>query len=480
MKIQRLMHIPALATALLAVSLTAACGLAATPAQTAERTGAMGAQAKGLPPAPAWLEGAVIYAMVPPLAGENPLQDTTRRLDEVKALGADAIWLSPIHPTDDPSGISYAVTDYTGVREDFGTRADFKRLVAEAHRRGLKVLMDFVPNHTSTGHPHYEDALKRGKTSPYYDHYVRDAQGQAQHYFDWENLKNLNFDHPAVQAEMIENFSFWVREMGVDGFRVDAAWGPKERTPAFWPKLSRALHAIKPDVFLLAEASARDPYYVNNGFDAAYDWNQALGHWNWEKVWEAPTKAGDRLREAMAGRETPADRVARFLNNNDTGKRFISRYGVANQRAAAVLLHTLPGIPVVYMGDEIGAEFEPYEDPAPLVWNDPHQLRPLYQKLAALKGDLPALRTGAFAELQVGKAPGVYAFTRDAGAQDVALVATNFGKAGTFSIELPAKLRRAMTLVDSLTGAKYPVAAGQASLSLPLAKASAVVLTPAK
>lgn len=480
MRIQRLLRIPALASALLAVSLTAACGLAAAPAQTAERTGAMGAQAKGLPPAPAWLEGAVIYAVVPPLAGENPLQDTTRRLDEVKALGADAIWLSPIHPSDDPSGISYAVTDYRGVREDFGTQADFKRLVTEAHKRGLKVLMDFVPNHTSTGHPHYEDAQKRGKTSPYYNHYVRDAKGQAQHYFDWENLKNLNFDHPDVQTEMIENFSYWVREMGVDGFRVDAAWGPKERTPAFWPKLSKALHAIKPDVFLLAEASARDPYYVTHGFDAAYDWGKELGHWSWEKVWESPAQAGDRLREAMAGQETPADRVARFLNNNDTGERFITRYGVANQRAAAVLLHTLPGIPVVYMGDEIGAEFEPYEDPAPLTWADPHRLRPLYQKLAALKGELPALRTGAFAELSVGKAPGVYAFTRDAGAQGVALVAANFGKAGTFSIELPAKLRKATTLTDALTGAQYPVAAGQTSLALPLPKAAAVVLTPAK
>jgi hypothetical protein len=132
------------------------------------------------------------------------------------------------------------------------------------------------------------------------------------------------------------------------------------------------------------------------------------------------------------------------------------------------------------MGDEIGAEFEPYEDPAPLSWADPHQLRPFYQKLAALKGDLPALRTGAFAELGVGKAPGVYAFTRDAGAQGVALVAANFGKASTFTIELPARLRRAMTLVDALTGAQYPVAAGQTSLRLPLAKASAVVLTPAK
>jgi glycosidase len=170
--------------------------------------------------------------------------------------------------------------------------------------------------------------------------------------------------------------------------------------------------------------------------------------------------------------------VARFLNNNDTGKRFISRYGVETQRAAAVLLHTLPGIPVVYMGDEIGAEFEPYEDPAPLVWQDPHHLRPLYTRLAQLRGTVPALKAGSFTQLALPKAPGAYAFVRDAGAQGAALVAAHFGRAGKFTLELPASLRKAGTLTDALTGAEVPVAAGQTSVTLELGKASALVLLP--
>ena len=100
--------------------------------------------------------------------------------------------------------------------------------------------------------------------------------------------------------------------------------------------------------------------------------------------------------------------------------------------------------------------------------------------LAALKGDLPALRKGAFAELSVDKAPGVYAFVRDAGSQGFALVASNFGKAGKFNVALPAKLRKAMTLTDALTGKHVTVTACQTALTLELPKASAVVLTPAK
>jgi glycosidase len=263
----------------------------------------------------------------------------------------------------------------------------------------------------------------------------------------------------------------------VDGFRVDAAWGVKERNPAFWPKLGKALNALKPDVFLLAEASARDPYYVTHGFDAAYDWGKELGHWSWEKVFDDPAWAGDKLRKALSGRETPPDQIVRFLNNNDTGARFITRHGEDTQRVAAVLMHTLPGIPVVYNGDEVGAEFEPYEDPAPLTWADPHQLRPLYKKLAELRQSLPALRKGAWEELRVERLPGVYAFTRDAGNQQLALVVLNFGKAAKVTLDVPARLRAGHVL-DALTGREVATNPGHAAISLQMPKSSAMVLVP--
>lgn len=452
-------------------------GCARPPLQAMAQEGSV--QAQGLHAAPAWLEGAVVYGVVPTLFGGSPFRDVTARLDALEEQGVDAIWLSPLNATDDPSAISYAITDYMALRPDFGTKADFQRLVTESHRRGMRVLMDFVPNHTSTGHPYYQDTLAQGPKSPFWNYYVRDQQGNAQHYFDWVNLKNLNYDEPRVQAMMTEAFSYWVRELDVDGFRVDAAWGVKDRTPSFWPALRKSLDALKPGVFMLAEASARDPYYVRNGFDAAYDWTTELGHWAWEQVWSHPERAGERLKTALAGQQTPSDRVARFLNNNDTGPRFITRYGVAQQRAAAVLLHTLPGIPVVYTGDEVGAEFEPYEDPAPLSWEDPHGLRPLYRKLAELRSTVPALRAGRFTEVAVRKNPGAYAFVRNAGARSWALVVLNFGAPSALDLELPEAYRPAKgTLKDLLTGRTVPLTVGAHATRVELPEAGALVLVP--
>ena len=451
------------------------CAVGPLPIASARQDADPGTRA--VTPAKAWLEGAVLYGVVPPLFGHRPFQDVAAKVPYLKEMGVDAVWLSPINATDDPSGISYAVTDYFDVREDFGTKADFKRMVDASHRAGIKVLMDFVPNHSSTGHPFYQDAEKRGPASPYFGFYVRDEEGRAQHYFDWENLKNLDFDNPAVQQHVTDAFVFWVKEMGVDGFRIDAAWGVKDRTPAYWSKLCQTLNAINPEVFLLAEASARDPYYVKNGFDAAYDWNKQLGHWSWEKVWEEPNQAGARLRQALAGKETPPERIARFLNNNDTGERFITRYGVAQQRVAAVLLHTLPGIPVVYTGDEVGAEFEPYEDPAPISWEDPHGLRPLYKRLAELREKVPALRAGHWSEVKVD-APGAYAFVRDAGERGSALTMLNFGQAATIRFTLPQGLATDARFTDAITGKPVPVKAGPQGLSVAMPAASALILTP--
>ena len=458
--------------------LAAGCGAPSLASAQATSPGAELAAAARRP-GPGWLEGAVIYGIVPPLCGEEPLRDTTRKLAYLAEQGVDAVWLSPVNETDDQSAISYAVTDYRAVRKDFGTREDFKALVAEAHRRGLKVLMDFVPNHTSTGHPFFQDAEKHGRKSPYWRYYVRDAQGQPQHYFDWTSLINLNYDHAPVQAHLTDAFTFWATEMGVDGFRVDAAWGIKDRTPSYWPKLAQSLRSQKPDVFLLAEASARDPYYVRSGFDAAYDWSKELGHWSWEHVWQDPARAGEQLHRALAGRETPPERIARFINNNDTGKRFITAHGPAAQRVAAVLMHTLPGIPVVYMGDEVGAEFEPYEDPPPISWTDKHRLRPLYKRLAELRGSLPALKTGSWKPLETPQAPGVYAFVREAGPREWAVVVLNFGAATTIDLTVPATIAPAAAhLTDALTARPFKLrAASGATWSVAAPKQRAFVLT---
>lgn len=464
-------HLPWIAITLLA-GLPASGPAAETSSQRAEPAACADAE---------WYAGAVFYGVVPPLFGAEPFDAVIARLDDLQALGVDAIWLSPIHPTDDPSAISYSVTDYLGVRPDFGDPEDLRRLVREAHARGMRVLMDFVPNHTSARHPFFLDAAAKGPASRFYNFYARDADGQPTHYFNWEWLKNLNYRNPEVRRLIIDAFSHWVREFDIDGFRVDAAWGIRERAPDFWPELDRALTRIKPGVFLLAEASARDPYYVSHGFDAAYDWTHELGKWAWESAFADLRRVGPGLERALAPGPTPMSRVARFLNNNDTGDRFVTRHGVEATRVAAVLLHALPGIPIVYTGDEVGAEFRPYDDPAPIKWNDVHELRPLYRTLARLREELPALRCGSFTSLRSRGSSATYAFVRDAGASDLALVVLNFGPATRLKLELPAGVRDRLAprFEDVLTRRDVAgVFVGPNTLELAVPGSTAWVLVP--
>jgi glycosidase len=342
---------------------------------------------------PAWVDQAVIYGVIPSRYGPDGLRGVTARLDDLKALGIGAIWLSPItvRPPDD---FGYAITDPFRLDPRAGTPDDLRTLVTQAHARGLRIIMDFPPNHVSEQHAYFADAAARRHRSPYYDMFDRSETGEPTHYFDWRNLKNLNFDHPEVQQLIIAAFGYWVREFDVDGFRVDAAWGPRQRAPEFWPRWRAELKRIKPDLLLLAEASARDPYYLRHGFDVAYDWTDTLGEWAWREAFEDTGRTARRLRAAIAA--SMADRhapVFRFLNNNDTGARFITRHGPARTRVATAMLLTLPGVPSLYVGDEIGAAFEPYGGGPPIEWTDPHDLRRFHARLIALRRQHSALRS---------------------------------------------------------------------------------------
>jgi cyclomaltodextrinase / maltogenic alpha-amylase / neopullulanase len=432
---------------------------------------------------PDWVRGAVVYGVVPPLFGERPLQAVTQKLDSLRELGVDALWLSPVNTTL-PGDFGYAVTDYFGVRPDYGTPAEFKELVRQAHARGIKVLMDFVPNHSSEEHPYYKDVLARGKESPYYDFYDRDRSGQVTHYFDWSHLPNLNYGNPKVIEMMTQAFLHWVREYDVDGFRVDVAWGVKERRPEYWCQLASALRELKPDVFLLAEASAHDPYFVQHGFNGAYDWSAELGHWAWEKAFEDLNQVAPRLYAALTAGKTPVERVARFINNNDTAKRFIDRYGVGTTRVAAALLLTLPGLPIVYTGDEVGAAYEPYQEPPPLSWEDPHGLREHYQKLIHLRESVPALASGGWTPLEVRGTRSVMAYVRhEEAAPEKApvLVVLNFGRAARVRLQLPARfeaLAAGRTLSDALTDSDVRVSRRGRQLEVAVPSSGALLLTP--
>jgi glycosidase len=417
---------------------------------------------------PAWADSAVVYGIpLPLLPAGHAFEEVTRRLPELAALGVNTLWLSPITaaPAKD---FGYAVSDQFRLRERFGSAAQLRTLVGAAHARGLHVILDLVANHVSDRHPYLVDASAHGRASAYFDFFDRDPAGEPTHYFDWTNLENLNYDNPEVRRLVIEASLYWVREFDIDGFRVDAAWGPRQRAPTFWPQWRQELKRVNPNLLLLAEASARDPYYLRNGFDAAYDWSDKLGDWSWSHVFDDEARVAERLRAAFAGPQPAAagNLVFRFLNNNDTGARFLTRYGLARTRLAAAMLLTLPGIPDLYMGDETGAELDPYRPGKPIAWDDPQGLRPWYQRLLALRRIYPELRSQDLHVLAARANQQVLAYWRTAPLSDDAILVllnfaampTQFSVGNVTSTSVPAR-----RLTDLLTGETFdPAAAGQA------------------
>ncbi|HEY0682469.1 MAG TPA: alpha-amylase family glycosyl hydrolase [Steroidobacter sp.] len=437
---------------------------------------------------PKWIEGSVLYGVAPFAFGTNGYDDIRKRLPEIAALGVTAIWLSPITgaPSED---FGYAVTDHFQSRDEFGTTLQLKALIEAAHTRGLRVLMDFIPNHLAAAHRYYVDAERNGSRSPYFSWFERDAQGEPTHYFDWPHLKNLEYDNPEVQRYMLEAFSYWVRELGIDGFRVDVSWGVRERAPEFWPRWREELKRIDPDLLLIAEASARDGYYFNHGFDVAYDWTEKLGEWAWQDAFAGKLPNLDKLRASLLAstRNLPEPGIVlRFLNNNDTGPRFITRHGVDRTRVAATLLLTLPGLPLVYNGDEVGAEFLPYDE-EPISWDDRHGLTSFYKRLIALRKEVAALSSPNIELLSTSHDDAVLAYVRTArpnGASDSVarnvLVLLNFSDR-TIDLRLPSvpvvsSILGNGTPHDLLTGEQIPTGANH---SLRLSPFAARILTAA-
>ncbi len=385
----------------------------------------------------AWLERAVVYGALPPLFGRAGFRDVADALGRLEEIGVDVLWLAPVF-TPAEGDYGYAVVDYFRIREDYGGAAEFGALVRAAHARGMRVWLDLPANHTSHEHRYYRQASQLGPSSHYYTFYDRDPRGRATYYFDWKHLPNLNYDHPEVGRFMREAAQHWVRDFDVDGYRVDAAWGVRQRKADYWPLLRDALVRIEPDITLLAEASALDAYYLGNGFDLAYDWTHELGHHAWEHVFAAAPGVVRRLHAAVQA--APGARVLRYLNNNDTGQRFITKHGEGMTRVATAALLTLPGVPCLYSFDEVGAEYEPYTELRPVSTDNP-ELRAFHARWIALHRKLGA---AAFVPLHTGQGDEVYAYLRRGAADGgTTLIALNFSNA-------PAKVT--LELPDGITG----------------------------
>ena len=446
---------------------------------------------------PAWTRGAVCYEVFVRSFydsngdGIGDLNGLIEKLDYIAKLGASCIWLMPVAAS--PSYHGYDVSDYYRVEPAYGTNDDFKRLVAAAHRRAIVVLVDMVLNHSSSAHPYFQAAL-HDTASPYRTWYRFAPQplgkgpwgGEAWHrspvrdeyYYGvfWSGMPDLNYQTPAVREEANKIATFWLREMGVDGFRLDAVPYVVEEgtclagcpgTHAFLREYAAHLRSVKPDVYTVGEVWANIatmlPYYPDQLTSYfAFELSDSL---------LSAVRTGSatglltgflRLQDTL-----PAYRWSPFLTNHDQTRALTALGGdVARARVAATLLLTLPGLPFVYYGEELGMTGDKPDERlrTPMQWSprsgvgfttgkpweapqgdslrtnvaaqdrDPKSLLNLYRQLIHLRRQNDALAAGELVPLST-TSPQVAAYLRRT-SRHVVLVVVNLGGSAVSAVAI--------------------------------------------
>ncbi len=361
-----------------------------------------------------WLTEGIIYEVfVREYSDAGTLAEVAARLDEIGDLGVTTVWLMPIHPVGElrkkgTLGSPYAVRDYGRINPDFGAEADLRDLVDRAHERGMRLIIDWVINHSAWDNP-----LTR--TNP--ELYQRDEAGNikvAGH--GWTDTAQLDHSSPGLREHLIRQMLRWVRELDIDGFRCDVAG----LVPVgFWEDAVQALTQVRPDLGMLAEAY--NPELMERAFQLTYDgpWFRAvtrklLRGGGSERMWD---------KHDMFTRRFPAHaEPMRYIDNHDQ-PRLVPSFGLDASLAAATLLLTSEGVPLVYNGQEIGSEV-PSAAPAlfernPIDWTRPKPgFRQHYRELIHLRRSRPALERGDTAEIEVPHRQ-LVAFTRRHGDETI-------------------------------------------------------------
>ena len=342
---------------------------------------------------PAWSYNAVLYEMnVRQLTPEGTLRAATERLAFLRELGIDAVWLMPVYPIGRVNrkgslGSYYSIRDYCAVNPEMGTAADLDAFVAEAHRLGMKVLLDWVANHTA------RDA--RWIAEKPADWYERDAQGEPAVPWDWTDTAKLDYANRAVWQGQIDAMRYWLEEHAVDGFRCDMAM----LVPIdFWREAVRQLRRTKPDLFMLAEAEELN-LFEGGTFDACYAWqmHHLLNDVAQQKV--RVTALRDYLR-ADRGRYPHSAMRLSFTSNHDENSwsdSEFARMGAAREAMAAFAFVAPRGLPLIYTGQEVGYDhsFAFFDrDPIPAERYAANAATAFYRRLIALKHASPALAAG--------------------------------------------------------------------------------------
>lgn len=416
-----------------------------------------------------WVKDAVIYQVyLRSFSREGTFAGLEKRLPELNDLGATVIWLMPIHPVGvvrrkGKLGSPYAVEDFYAVNPEFGTLQDFRNLVSAVHRNGMKLIIDLVANHTS-----WDSRLMREHP----EWFTRNAKGEiVSPNDDWTDVADLDYSVPALRRSMIDMMRWWVRDAGIDGFRCDVS----ELVPTdFWEEARAQLNRIKP-VMMLSEGTL--PEHHLKAFDITYSWNiyDALDPLiNGKK----PVAVLDGIFKTESLQFPKGSLRMRFNTNHDKNAwdaPAVTKFGADGLQLSAVLVNTIPGVPLIYNGEEVANDrklslFEKVD----IDWSRPDEMRSLYRRLFQLRREHKALSRGEMVRVPSSADQDVYAFFRIAG-RDRVLVVLNFSpEARAALLDLPLdrivpRVKRA-TLTEVFTGEELRLVPSESrELSLQLA-----------
>jgi alpha-amylase len=409
--------------------------------------------------------------------------------------------------TQSPSYHGYDVVDYTRVDDEYGTNEDFKRLMQEAHARGIRVIVDLVLNHTSAQHPWFQESLD--PASPRRDWYVWSDRsggegwhaGPSGYYYGyfWDQMPDLNYSNPQVTEAMQAVTRFWLEDMGVDGFRLDAIKhldedGPiHENTPgthAWLQGFHTFYKGINPQALAVGEVWSRSAVvaqYIGDEVDLAFEFDTA------NAILQSAVggrKANVQRAQQKALDSYPDNQFATFLANHDQNRARSRLLNDEQAKLAATLQLAFCGVPFVYYGEEIGMQgIKPDEDiRRPMQWGpeggfsagtpwhayfedyrqrhvagqsaDPASLLSHYRELLRLRNTHPALRVGS-CQIVETKHPAVYAFLR-VNDQEIVLVVVNLDRkpVSEYRLSSPSGL--------SVIGLQPELLMGQGALQAPI------------
>src|SRR5664279_5449239 len=394
---------------------------------------------------PGWIMQGNIYEVnIRQYTRGGTLKSFSSHLDRLRDMGVQTLWFMPLNPISVEGrkgslGSYYAVSDYTAINPEFGTMQDWIALVKEIHQKGMKVIIDWVPNHTGgdnrwlTEHP---------------DFFVRDSSGKAAVAKDWSDTRQLDYQNPVMEDSMIASMKYWLVKSNIDGFRCDVAWNVPG---SFWQKCIPQLKNIK-NIFMLAEGDSS--YLPVSGFDAVYPWH--MFHMM-EKISKGtrPAFGLDSIRQQNI-QMYPANTIQMyFTSNHDENSWNKADYGSFPGRSHApfaVFTQTMvSGVPLIYSGQE-----EPVLRPLAFFDKDPivfskYGRAKFYKTLLALRKNNPALAPNAsFRKVKVGDEKALYAYVRQKEGNKIFVILNLSDKEQTVTVS-----------DKSLTGTPYNVFMGK-------------------